>query len=220
MIKRKIIFGDYNTAVHGWTLTGWKLSAAVEKTNFKDKVGGDGSWDLSTALTDGIPRYKDRQLTATFECSEGTRMEREVKIRNMINRLDGMREDIHLPDDAAHHINGKLHVEKKYNDLAHASVTVTAICGPWKLADLETVVTLKAEAFKQTAWLVNNGRRAVVPTIQISDGQVQLLYGNSSIVLDPGTYQWPEMLLTPGAHSLGYRGIGVASIRYREAVLE
>ena len=110
MEKRKITFGDYNTAVHGWTLTGWTLSPAEEKTNFVDKVGGDGSWDLSTALTDGIPRYRDRQLTATFECSEGTRTEREAKIKEMVNRLDGMREDIKLPDDIDHHINGKLHV--------------------------------------------------------------------------------------------------------------
>lgn len=219
MQKRKIIFGDYNTAVHGWTLTGWKLGAAEEKTNFVDKVGGDGSWDLSTALTDGIPRYKDRVLTATFECSEGTRMEREATIRQMINRLDGMREDIRLPDDLSHHINGKLHVVRNYNDLAHASVTVTAICGPWKLANIEKVMTLTATEAPQQAMLVNEGRRAVVPTLKV-EGTVVLEYAGASLELTSGEYQWPELLLTPGHHRVTHSGAGQLVISYREAVLE
>lgn len=220
MPKRKIVFGDYNTAVHGWTLTGWKLTAAEEKTNFKDKVSGDGSWDLSTALTDGIPRYKDRKLTATFECSEGTRMDREAIIKQMINSLDGMRVDIKLPDDPNHHINGKLHVARNYNDLAHASVTVTATCGPWKHADLEKATTLTATSSKQKVMLVNEGRRAVVPTLVVNRGSILITYGGTSVTLSAGTYQWPELVLTPGHHELTYSGAGQLVITYREAVLE
>jgi hypothetical protein len=219
LLKRKIIFGDYNTAVHGWTLTGWNLSPAEEKTNFMDKVGGDGSWDLSTALTDGIPRYKDRQLTATFECSEGTRMEREAIIRQMVNRLDGMREDIYLPDDLSHHINGKLHVVRNYNDLAHASVTVTAICGPWKHSNGAKALTLTATDALQRATLINEGRRAVVPTLKV-EGVVVLEYAGAQIELTAGEYQWPELLLTPGHHWVKYSGAGQIIVVYREAVLE
>lgn len=219
MQKRKIIFGDYNTAVHGWTLTGWKLSAAEEKTNFKDKVSGDGSWDLSTALTDGIPRYKDRALTATFESSEGTRLEREATIRHMVNSLDGMRVEIQLPDDVNHHVNGKLHVARNYNDLAHASVTVTAVCGPWKHANTEKVMTLTATDTTQQALLVNEGRRAVVPTIEV-EGTVVLEYDGAVLEMDAGEYLWPHLLLTPGHHRVKYSGAGQVVLRYREAVLE
>lgn len=219
MQKRKIVFGDYNTAVHGWTLTKWKLGAAEEKTNYIEKVGGDGSWDVSTALTDGIPRYRDRVLTATFESSEGTRLEREATIRHMINSLDGRRLDIRLPDDVSHHINGKVHVAREYNDLAHAAVTVTAVCGPWKLANLEKVTTLAAAEHPQKVLLVNEGRRAVVPEIKV-DGAAVLAYGGSALELTAGTYQWPDLLLTPGLHELTYSGTGSLVITYREAVLE
>lgn len=219
MIKRKITFGTYDTAANGWTLTGWKLSAAEEKTNLVDKPGGDGSWDLSTALSDGIPRYRDRTLTVTLECSEGDRLNREAKIRQMVNQLDGMREDIELPDDTFHHINGKLHVVREYNDLAHAAVTVTAICKPWKFANAETVVTLTASSTAQTVRLVNNGRRAVVPTLTVG-GSVTLEYKTASKALSAGSYQWPDLLLTPGDHVLTLRGSGSLVIRYREAVLE
>lgn len=219
MLKRKITFGTYDTAANGWTLTGWKLSAAEEKTNLVDKTGGDGSWDLSTALSDGIPRYRDRTLTVTLECSEGDRLNREAKIRHMVNQLDGMREDIELPDDAFHHINGKLHVVREYNDLAHAAVTVTAICKPWKFANAETVATLTASSTAQIVRLVNSGRRAVVPTLTAT-GSVTIEYKSASKALSAGTYQWPELLLTPGAHELTIRGSGSLVIRYREAVLE
>lgn len=219
MIKRKIIFGTYDTAAHGWTLTGWQLGVAEQKTNYVDKPGGDGSWDLSTALTDGIMRYSDRNLTATFECSEGDRLSREATIREMINTLDGMRLDIELPDDPYHHVTGRIRVARDYNDPAHAAVTVTAICEPWKYSNTETVVTLSAGATAKSATLVNNGRRAVVPTLTVADS-VLIVLGATALTLSAGTYQLPDILLTTGTHTLTYSGSGSLIITYREAVLE
>ena len=222
MEKRRITFGGYDTAAHGWTLTKWKLTEAKQKTNFLSKPGGDGSWDLSTALTGGIPRYNDRTLTATFECSEGDRLSREAKIREMVNTLSGMRMDIGLPDDPYHHLNGRVQVARDYNDLAHCSVTVTATCGPWKESNTETKITLVAHTSPQTALLVNNGRRAVVPLLTVSGGTAgaQLAYANTMQIFSPGTYKWPVLLLTPGSHNLNYRGDSTVVITYREAVLE
>lgn len=223
MIKRKIVFGDYDTAANGWTLTGWNFGEPEEKTNFIDKPLGDGSWDMSTALTEGIPKYKDRPLTVTLECSEGDRLSREEKIRHMVNRLDGMREDIELPDDPFHYINGKLHVARNYNDLAHASVTVTGICKPWKFSSVETVVTLTAMTTSKVHNIVNNGRRAVVPLLEVTGESAEMLLnykGSTLLVESVGAYSWPEFLLTPGTHPLGLHGSGTLKITYREAVLE
>lgn len=219
MEKRKIIIGDYNTADDGWTLAAWKLDPAVQKTKYEQKPLGDGAWDLSTALTDGIPRYNDRELAVTLELSEGTRLEREEIIRRMVNLLDGLRWVIQLPDDDHHHVTGRVHVAREYNDLAHAAVTVTAICEPWKYANAETVVTLTATTAKQTAKLRNAGRRAVVPTLTV-EGEVLLEYGTSSLAVGTGVHEWPTLLLTPGAHAVKYSGAGTVAIAYREAVLE
>lgn len=223
MEKRKILFGSYDTAKKGWTLTGWQLSAPEMKTNYIDKPGGDGSWDLSTTLTDGLPRYNDRLLTATFECSEGDRLSREQTIREMVNLLDGLPNNIILPDDDKHFVVGKrIHVAREYNDPAHAAVTVTATCEPWKYADTE-VEHIKIAATTEQHWVMtNSGRRTVVPTITVTgtDASIKLVYGMASLTLSAGTYQWPDLLLTPGLHSLRYSGVGTLKVTYREAVLE
>lgn len=222
MTKRTIIFGSYNTAAYGWTLTGWQLSPAEQKTNFVERAGGDGSWDLSTVLSDGLPRYYDRTLTVTLEHSGGDRLSREAIIRHMVNLLDGIRENIELPDDPYHYITGRLHVAREYNDPAHAAVTVTAVCAPWKYSTTELVVNLTATTAEQTARLVNGGRQAVVPTLTVtgSGASVRLVYGSVSRTLSAGTYKLPDLLLTPGTHTLTYAGTGSVKITYREAVLE
>jgi hypothetical protein len=219
MQKRKLIIGDYDTAAFGWTLAAWKLADPTQKTKYEDKPSGDGSWDLSTALTDGIPRYTDRELIVTLELSEGTRLEREEIIRYMVNLLDGLRWPIYLPDDDLHYITGRVHVAREYNDPTHAAVTVTAICEPWKYANTETVVTLTATSTARSTTLYNSGRRAVVPTLTVT-GSVVLGFGASTLSLSAGTYTWPDLLLTTGRHVLTYSGSGTVVLTYREAVLE
>jgi hypothetical protein len=222
MEKRKIIFENYDTAAHGWTLTDWAFSAPEHKSHYVDKPAGDGTWDLSTALSDGLPRYSDRKLTAIFECSEGTRLEREETIRQMVNQLDGQRVQIQLPDDATHYVVGRLSVAREYNNLAHARVSVSAVCEPWKYAKQETIVPLDVMPNQNAVILYNDGRRAVVPTLTVEGTGVSVLieYRGQSQAMNEGTYQWPLLLLTPGSHSVTYSGSGRLVIQYREAVLE
>lgn len=222
MDKRRIIFGTYDTAVNGpWTLTGWELSAAVYRSNFVTVPGRDGDLDVSTALTDGVPRYGNRTLKATFECSEGSRLEREDAITTMTNWLDGWQMDIILPDDPDHYISGRVHVERNYNDPAHAAVTVTATCQPWKFNKNEAAVQLTTGTDEQTARLTNYGRRTVVPLLTISGeaASVRLQFGTAIWQLSAGTYQLPDLVLPPGGADLVYSGTGTISLKYREASL-
>lgn len=222
MTKRKIIFGTYDTAADGLlTLTGWELSAPEYQSNMVEVPGRDGSLDLSTALTDGEPRYKSRTLTATFETSEGTRLERKERLDTMVNWLDGWRMDIQLPDDDTHYITGRVSVAVAYNDPAHGAVTVTAVCDPWRYANSETVVTLTAGTEAQTASLVNSGRKSQAPTLTVSgdDASVNLVYGAYSWALGAGVYILPDLILQLGSNALTYSGTGTVEIRYREAVL-
>lgn len=220
MQKRGVILGSYDTAANGWTLTGWALSPAAEKTNFVDKRGGDGSWDLSTALTDGIPTFSNRDLTVTLELSTGSRQSRNDEISYMANLLHGLSVDIELPDNIYHHLRGKVYIAKEYSNEAHAAVTVTAVCEPWLYANEDTVVTLTAASTAKTAALINNGRRAVVPTLKVTGSSVLMSYGDKSLSMAAGQYKWPELLLTPGRHEISYSGSGTLTITYREAVLE
>ena len=217
---RSMIFGTYNTHATGlWTLTRWKLSDATYKRNLVEVPGRSEPLDLSTALTDGEPTYSSRTLEATFESSEGNRLAREARISQMVNALDGYRMNIELPDDADHYLTGRISVERLYNDEAHASVRVTAICDPWRYAKDETEVNLQAATEVQQAVLINQGRRGVVPLLEVSEGDVLLVYGAASWALGAGTYALPDIYLTYGDHPLTYSGTGKLKFTYREAIL-
>ena len=220
MEKRGLLIGTYNTAAEQWTLTEWKLSDQQVVTNLVDVPGRrKGPLDLSAALTDGDPVYDGRTLTAILECSEGTRLAREDKISEMINALDGWRLNIVLPDDPYRYITGRVSVAKLYNDLAHGSVKVAATCEPWRYNAAETTVVLPASATAKTAALLNRGRLAVVPILQVTGGDVVLIYGANSWALSAGTYALPDLLLLHGENVVTYSGTGTLTFTYREAVL-
>lgn len=219
MEKRGLTIGTYNTVEHNWTLTEWELSAPEYQEKFLDVPGRDGALDLSAALTDGAPTYHSRTLSVKLECSEGVRLAREAAIHTMTNWLDGWRVDIVLPDDPDHYITGRVSVAKQYNDHAHAAVTVTAVCDPWRYAKDETVYTLTAEDAEKTAQLANEGRRTAVPLLVITGGSILIKYGAYSWALGDGTYQLPDLTLHQGGGTLTYSGTGTLRISYREAVL-
>ena len=227
MQKRKIIIGTYDTAQEGlWTLSAWALGRAEAHENYANVPGHNGPLDLSTVLTDGEPYYGSREFEATLESSEGSRLEREERINRMINQLDGWRLNIILPDDPLHYITGRIRVEKIYNDLVHASVRVSATCDPWRYNSAETIVGLVATNVEQTATLLNNGRRSVVPSAQVTGGTVTLKFGTGTEertwVLSPGSYHPGELAgiyLKTGSAPLRYSGAGQLTLTYREAVL-
>ena len=139
----------------------------------------------------------------------------------MVNWLSGWRVPITLPDDTTHYIMGRLQVQRLYNDMAHCSVQVSAVCDPWRLSTEETVANLAATTEAQTTALVNSGRRTVVPLLTITgdEAQVLLQFGASSWALGPGTYQLPDLVLKQGSSELTYSGTGSLIFTYREAVL-
>lgn len=222
--KRKFVFGDYDTDEDGkWTLCEWEFPEPNYAESFVDIPGRNkGPLDLTAALTNGDPRYGSRELTARFESSEGTRMEREGIISRMLNRLHGYRKDILLPDDETHYAVGRLSITRDYNDLAHASVTVKATCEPWRYSKIETALDLVADDTERTVVLMNNGRSQVVPEITVSGYQayVWLTFdGMEMLGLEAGTYKLPGLVLGTGYTKLTYTGSGNIAIRYREAIL-
>lgn len=223
MQKRKIIIGAYDTAANLWTLSGCTLGRAEHRESYVEVPGHNGPLDLSTVLTDGEPYYGSREFVATLESSEGTRLEREERINQMINQLDGWRLNIILPDDTEHYISGRVRVEKLYNDLAHAAVQVTATCEPWRYNNFETVVGIIATETEQTAVLINQGRRSVVPNIKVSGGTVTISFDTETETitepLSEGEHTIGAIYLKTGAFPLRYSGNGQLTLTYREAVL-
>lgn len=221
IVKRGNRIGTYDTVVTGkWLLTQWEFSEPVQVTHFVEVPGRrKGPLDLSTASTDGDPVYDSRTFTAVYESSEDSRLEREDRINEMVNLLDGKTENITLPDDDRHYIVGRIHVKRLFNNLAHASVQVTAICEPWRYNKEETRVVLSATEETQTAQLHNPGRFAVVPLLTIEGGDVKLSTDGFSEELSPGVYAIPDLLIPQGGRVVNYSGKGTLVLTYREAVL-
>lgn len=227
MEKRSVTIGAYKTADYGWTLGPWELSAPEQKTNYVEKTGGDGTWDLSTVMTEGVPRYKDRTLTIPLELSEGTRADREAVINDMMNRLDGFKWHIVMPDRPDYYLAGRVHVAVEYNNLAHAKVNITAIVEPWFYKSRETIRVLDAPITSSTEtatfYLWNDGRKVVSPRLDVV-GTAHLTFNGANTNLTTGTYEWPALQLMPGENKLIYTGSYGATgetltLTYREAVL-
>lgn len=221
MEKRRFIFGTYDTAADGlWTLNPWTFPEPDYQARFVEVPGGM-PLDFSTVLTDGEPSYGSRTLTVPMESSEGTRMEREDRIREMVNALDGRRMDIVFPDYPQYYATGRVQVKKQYNDMAHCAVVVSAICDPWLYSKAERVYTLTAATTKRVAVLTNSGRRLAIPELTITgdNASVLLEFGNLSVALGDGTTILPDLSLPHGDTLLTYSGTGTLQIKYREAVL-
>lgn len=223
MKKRTIQFGDYDTAAHGlWTLSALAFPEPPLIENFVEVQGRfKGPLDLSTALTDGVPVYGSRELTATLESSEGDREDREARISYMVNVLHGKTVQIIHPDHQQHYAVGRLKIQTLYSDPAHSAVQVTGVCEPWLYSRHETIVQLKAASNQKTARLRNSGVMPVVPLVVIEGTGVSfsLKYGENTWSLGTGSYMLPELLLSAGDHTITYSGTGTAKITYREAVL-
>jgi phage-related protein len=181
----------------------------------------DGPLDMSTVLTNGEPIYSSRTLTVNLECSEGTRLDREAQISAMVNQLDGRQVDIILPDDPTRYISGRVRVKKQYNDPAHAAVTVTAVCAPWRYNRQETAVRMVAAQEERLTVLPNAGRRAAVPDVDVSGAgaKVTLATDDYTWELAEGSYKLIDLGVPPGNTPLRYSGKGTVVITYREAVL-
>lgn len=220
--KRGFIFGDYDTAADGWTLAGWSFPEPEPRTTFVTLPGRvKGPLDVSTALTEGDPTYGSRAFTATFELSEGTRDDRDTVISYMVNRLHGRRVEITFPDDSTRYAIGRLSVKKDYSDLAHAAVTVTATCDPWRYSKTERRAELLATDEAQKALLSNSGRCVLVPEVTVTgyNANVVLTCGDYEWELDAGTYRLPELKLREGNTEITCQGRGTLAITYREAIL-
>lgn len=220
--RRGFLFGDYDTAAYGWTLTGWEFPEPEPQTNYVTVPGrAAGPLDYSTSLTGGDPRYGGRELTALFELSEGTRLERDEVISAMVNELHGARLEIVFPDDLTRYAVGRLSVNTSYSDMAHAEVSVEATCEPWRYSKQETQVIVEAMADKQTTVLSNAGRRIIVPDITVSGAgaRVSLTCGDHSWTLTKGDYRLADLELRRGNTILAYSGSGTVTIKYREAIL-
>lgn len=197
MIKRTLGIGDYDTAANLWTLSALKITKGAQVQNFVSVPGRSAPLDLSTVLTDGVPYYDNARLDATLETSEGTRDERELRITDLINHVDGLSLQIYHPDKPGYYLNGRVQITRNYSDLAHSSVAVSAVCEPWFYNMAETTFSNVFEG-KYTYYLINRGRLPVVPTIFTGGIGITLTYNGAKVTTKEQEFKLPDLIVPGG----------------------
>ena len=127
MKRRGLILGGYDTAAHGFTMTKLSLQTPPIEESFVQVDGMHGSLDYCDATGSCI--FKTRSLTASFEISYGSKEDREKIIAEMIRTVHGKKLTIIHPDHGGKVLTGRVQVSKEFNNLAYASVSVSAV---WK----------------------------------------------------------------------------------------
>lgn len=139
MTKRGLIIGSFNTAEYGFTMSKLHLEVPQARQDFVEVDGMSGALDYSDAQ--GIV-YQTCRLEAVFELSEGNKEYREKIIGEFIRAVHGKSCPIIHPDHGGKILTGRVQLSKDYSDLAHAQVSMSAVCQPWFTEPHDTIVSL------------------------------------------------------------------------------
>lgn len=219
-MERYFILDNYNT-FYDWRLilTSKDLTPPEPKTNYVTIDGRSGSLDLSEALT-GEVTYHDRIITASFWTDYGTRLERDILLKNISQVLHGRKIKIIDPDDKDHYLLGRVTISAVVNNLSYASFTITAVCEPWRYAieDITRKIEVKGRGVVKVV-IRNNGIKTITPTLKVDRSIVLSYDGERGVELSPGEYTLPTLRLRHGVNIVEVSGDGPVTFTYKEADL-
>lgn len=210
-----VYFGEQSSADWGLKLYDFQISQPEPQTAYVDVPFRDGQLDFSTALTDGIVRYKNRTLTMGFDIL-GNWSQWLTAISQINNALLGQRVRIRTQMDEEYYYLGRCSVSSAKESLAIGSITVTATCDPYKYKLTPTVKEFDVSGSLSVS--LQNDRMPTVPTVT-TDGEITIQFGESTIVFPAGTRRAPALLLLEGNNPMILTGTGHIKFEYQEGSL-
>ena len=193
------------------------VEPAKPKTNFIDIPGADGSKDFSESPA-GRVVYNTRKITWTFKLYPGDKW--AAKYMQVSNAINGRLCKITLDDDPDYYYQGRVSVDEHAADGILHTITVVAICQPYKLWQTETTMSTSLTTTNKTLTLTND-RMGVVPTITVSAATTLTWKGNT-YSLTAGTHKVLDIMLVEGSNSLQARtttGTGTITVKYQKGAL-
>lgn len=140
MKRRRLILDGFDTADQGhMTLAAFSAPSPKARTNLQTVPGMDGALDFSEAVS-GRPVYDMRTVTATLECSHGSRAERQTMFDRLINQIDGRTVKIVPPDHPNHYYVGRAHLQIDLHKPTYGVLKLEANCEPWRYASVPDVM--------------------------------------------------------------------------------
>lgn len=193
------------------------IEPAKPKTNFIDVPGADGSMDFTESPA-GRVVYKTRKITWTFKLYPGDNW--ATKYTEVSNAINGITCRITLDEDSDYYYQGRVSVDKYATDSILHTITVVAICQPYKLRQFETTLTANLTT-SYSDIVLDNDRKPVVPAITVSVATT-VQWGSSTFSLSAGTHRVLDIMLSAGLNRLQAKtnaGTGTIKIVYQKGAL-
>lgn len=198
-------------------LSSYEIGDAEPKENYIDIPAGDGSIDLTEALT-GEVSYENRSFTATLTLKP-PRSDWMALLDEIRAYLNGRVRTLIEPDDTEHYYIGRF--KTSFNkDGVLGILTVTGTVEPYKYKNNPTVRNVTLQENGTSNITLKNSRKRVIPTITTS-AQVTIKMGNVTRVIVAGTHRLTNIILTEGDNLLTITGTQGTTIKfeYQEGAL-
>ena len=218
MIETGVLFDNIHS-FHGLNLvlSSVVIAPATPKNNYVDVPGGDGSLDLTEAH--GEVKYGNRTHTFTFTVHPSDRLTFDEKITQVSNALNGRHfNKITLDRDSGYYWQGRCIVDEHKQDKKLKQIVISVIVKPYKLKQNVTVFTQALTAAEKTIILMND-RKSVVPTIECTNANTVVVFGDITQTLGVGTFKVLDICLIEGSNELKVSGSGTIRFTYQEGAL-
>lgn len=228
-IGEKHTYRDWNL---GWI--GVTIDFPEAKTYLVDLPGGNGSIDLTTTLTGGDVKYKDRNISMEFNLRDEDFIYWADVTTAIADYLHGQRLRIILDIDTTFYYYGRLMLDTEKTDKEESKIVLSGSVDPykyelysslekWRWDDLSFVNGIIREykdlKVNGSLEVIIPGRRMpVVPIIECSTAMT-VKYNGNTFSLPPGKSRAFDINTHEGNNHLIISGNGNISIDYRGGVL-
>lgn len=217
MIAKGIEFGDTHSYYDlNLILSEVKIPPAKPKTTYIEVPGADGSLDLTEA--NGEVRYSDRECIFIFTMHPLDTSTWEEKQTEVSNLLNGRVFKITLDKDDEFYYQGRCTVNEYASNKRFNQITVAAKVKPYKYKQNLTKVTA---TLSNTPKILNilNGRKSVSPSIECSNDNTVIVFGDATYKLNAGTHKILDIRFVEGINKVTVSGQGTITFNYQEAEL-
>ena len=196
----------------GLILNSKDISFPEPKTYVIEVPCSDGSLDLSTALTGGDIKYKNRTIRMNFTILKPWN-ELEILRSTIANHLHGKIMKVIFDADSEFFYTGRCKVSNFTTNVIPATLTIEVDAEPYKLNIEETIISENVSGTKTI--YIDEQFMKVVPTITVSN-DMTLTYKTKMHQLFAGDNIIPEIMLSSAENNeLMFTGNGDVTIKFR-----
>lgn len=192
------------------------MPPAKPKTTYIDIPGADGSLDLTEVH--GEVRYFDRENKYTFTMHPAETMTWEEKMTEVSNLLNGKRAKMTLDKDDDYFWDVRATVDSYESDKRLHQIVISVKAMPYKF---KQDITKRTVQLSTTPTEINlmNGRKPVCPSIECSNDNTVIVFGDATFNLSAGKHEILDIQLKQGLNKLTVSGSGTVLFTYQEGDL-